>query len=117
MRHLPGGSGGREPVGAHLAEQAQQFLLAVGWQVLPAGFAQRRSRRQAWAGAGVKESDMVRILRACGTLGTSGPVRARPTGTQPRCLLYRSRQRVRRVMVFVGSVLSLPKQDSRNALS
>src|SRR5262245_47776776 len=104
MCHLPVAAG--EAVGEHLAEQAEEFLLVRRRQVLPTGFARRRRRLQARGGAIVGRSDMVQVLRACGTSRRSGPVRARPTGTQLRRLLYPDRQRVRREAVFVGSVFS-----------
>src|SRR5947209_10368512 len=117
MRHLLVRSGEREPVVEHPAEQAEKFLLTLRRQVLPAGFARRWRRLQARGGAVVGRSDMVQVLRACGTSRRSGPTRAGPTGTQPRRLLYPARQRARREAVFVGSVFTVRHSRSTNTLS
>src|ERR671935_1818119 len=100
MCHLRVAAG--EAVGEHPAEQAEELLLVRRRQGLPTGFAWRRCRLQARGGAVVGRSDMVQVLRACGTSRRSGPIRARPTGTPPGRLLYPARQRLLREAVSVG---------------
>src|SRR5919198_2750235 len=103
MRHLLVRVGDRQPIGQHPAEQAKQFLLALGWQVRPPGL--WRGRSQARGGTGKGWSGMVRFLRyECGVVAPSGPVRVTPTGRRSPELLYPARQRVLRAPVFVGSV-------------
>src|SRR5262245_50417052 len=102
MRHLPVRGGDRQPIGQHPAEQAEQFLLALGWQVRPLGLWRGRGRSQARGGTGKGWSDMVRFLRyECGTSAPSGPARVTPTGRRSPEMLYPARQRVLRAPVFV----------------